>query len=128
MATIPEEYLDLFDRKTFAQFATLTGDGFPHVTPVWIDFDCDAERIVVNTERHRRKVMNVEADPRVGVALLDPDDPYRRLSIIGRVDEITTEGAREHIEALAQRYVEGPYPSEIVTERVLLLVEPLEVF
>ena len=37
MATIPENYLDLFkDKKAFASLATLMPDGTPQVTPVWL--------------------------------------------------------------------------------------------
>jgi len=60
--------------------------------------------------------------------MLDPDDPYRYLSVSGEVEEMTTDGAREHIEALAQRYVGGEYPSEIVTERIVLRIRPDRVF
>jgi len=60
--------------------------------------------------------------------MLDPDDPYRYLSVSGEVEELTAEGAREHIAELPQRYVGGEYPSEIVTERVLLGIRPERVF
>lgn len=78
-----------------------------------------AVRILVNTERHRRKAKNA-----VAVSMTDPDDPYRYLSVAGEVEGITTEGAREHIETLAQRYVGGEYPSEIESERVILRIRP----
>jgi len=39
MAAIPEQYRDLFQKKTFAHLATIGADGAPQVTPVWCDFD-----------------------------------------------------------------------------------------
>jgi hypothetical protein len=61
--------------------------------------------------------------------MVDPDNPYRFLSVFGDVDEITTEGAREHIDTLAQRYMgEEVYPNPIQTERVILNVAPERVF
>lgn len=128
MARIPEEYLDLFDRRTIAHVATVEPSGAPHVTPVWIDYDRDANRILVNTERHRRKTRNVERDPHVGISMHDPGDPYRRLSVIGTVTDVTTEDARAHIDALSERYFGHPFTSEIVSERVLLEIRPDEVF
>lgn len=128
MVAIPAEYHDLFERRTFAHFATLTPEGAPHVTPVWIDYDVETNRVLINTERGRRKEQNVRHTPQVGLSMLDPDDPYRRLSVIGEVTEVTTEGARDHIEALSQRYVDGPYPGEIRTERIILRIKPTEVF
>lgn len=128
MVAIPAEYHDLFERKTFAHVATVMPDGTPHVTPVWIDYDPDTEHVLVNTERGRRKDRNVERNPRVGLSMTDPADPYRRLSVLGVVAEATTDGAREHIEALSRRYTGGPYPGEIETERVLWRIRAERVF
>ena len=122
MASIPDEYHDLFEKETFAHVATMFPDGAPHVTPVWVDYDADADRILVNTERDRQKERNVRQNPKVGVSMLDPDDPYRRLSFTGEVTEITTEGAREHIDELARRYTGEDYATPIQTERVLLRI------
>ncbi|MDZ7689043.1 MAG: PPOX class F420-dependent oxidoreductase [Halobacteriales archaeon] len=128
MASIPEKFHDLFEKKTFAHVATLTEEGLPHVTPVWIDYDEEDDRILVNTERGRRKERNVSNNPSVGVSMVDPDNPYRNLSVIGEVEEITTEGAREHIDVLTQRYMgEDEYPMPIKTERVILRIRADEV-
>ncbi|SNZ06379.1 PPOX class probable F420-dependent enzyme [Natronoarchaeum philippinense] len=128
MATIPEEDRDLFEKKTFAHVSTTLPDGAPHVTPVWIDYDAEENRLLVNTERHRRKTKNVEHDPTVGVSMTDPDDPYRAVSIVGEVEEITTDGAREHIDELSQRYTGEDYQTPIQSERVLLKIRPDRVF
>ncbi|MFP4590194.1 MAG: TIGR03618 family F420-dependent PPOX class oxidoreductase [Halobacteriales archaeon] len=128
MATIPEAYHDLFDRETIAHVATLTPAGAPHVTPVWIDYDPDGNRLSVNTEVGRRKERNVRRNPTVGLSMVDPDDPYRSLSVIGTVTEMTTEGATAHIDAMSERYLGEPYPNAIETERVVLCIRPDEVF
>jgi len=49
-------------------------DGTPHVTPVWVDHE-DREYVLVNTARGRRRERNIRRDPKVGVSVLDPDDP-----------------------------------------------------
>lgn len=122
MASVPERFHDLFEKRTFAHVATLTEDGMPHVTPVWIGYDEDDDRLLINTERGRRKERNLSNDPSVGVSMIDPDNPYRSLSVIGEVEEITTEGAREHIDELAQRYTGDEYQVPIQTERVILRI------
>lgn len=128
MASIPATFHDLFEKATFAHIATLWPTGAPHVTPVWIDYDPDADRLLVNTERGRRKEKNVQTDPRVGVSMIDPDNPYRMLSVTGEVVEITTDGARDHIDALAKRYLGADgYPNPIETERVILSISPDDV-
>ncbi|MFB6202728.1 MAG: pyridoxamine 5'-phosphate oxidase family protein [Halorhabdus sp.] len=126
--TIPASFQDLFEKRTFAHVTTMTPSGEPHTTPVWIDYDADADRLLVNTERGRRKERNVARNPTVSVSMVDPDNPYRFLSVTGEVVDTTTEGAREHIDALAQRYLdEETYPTPIETERVLLRIRPDEV-
>ncbi|MDS0281631.1 PPOX class F420-dependent oxidoreductase [Haloarcula onubensis] len=129
MATIPEQYHDLFEKATFAHVTTMLPDGRPHTTPVWVDYDADDDRLLVNTERHRRKAKNVDRDPTVSVSMTDPDDPYRFLSVTGEVDAVTTEGARDHIDELAGRYMgEAEYPQPIQSERVVLRIRPDDVF
>lgn len=124
MAEIPTEYRDLFERETFAHVATLMPDGLPHVTPVWIDYDAGENRVLVNTAKGRQKNVNVRHDPRVGVSMTDPEDPYRALSVIGEVDECTEEGAAEHIDALERRYRGNDEYQGDRTVRVILKIRP----
>lgn len=128
MPSIPDDFHDLFEKRTFAHVVTLSPDGQPHATPVWVDYDHDDDRLLVNTERNRRKTHNAENDPRVAVSMTDPDNPYRYLSVSGEVESISTEGAREHIDELARRYTdEDSYGNPIESERVVLRIRPAEV-
>lgn len=124
MAAIPEKYIDLFQKKTFAQFATLMSDGSPHVAPVWVDYD--GKYILINSAKGRVKDRNVRRDPRVAVDLLDPDNSYRHLSIRGRVAEITEDGADAHIDKMAKKYLgQDRYPYRSNGEvRVIYKIEP----
>lgn len=129
MTSIPETYHDLFETRTFAHVGTMTPEGFPHITPVWIDYDLEADRLLVNTERGRQKERNARENSAVGVSMTDPDDPYRFLSVIGEVEELRTEGAREHIDELTRRYMDREeYPNPIETERVVMRIRPERVF
>jgi len=129
MPVVPSEYHDLFEKATFAHVTTMLPNDTPHTTPVWIDYDAEDDRILVNTERGRRKAKNVQRDPTISVSMLDPDNPYRFLSVTGEVEEITTESAREHIDELAHRYTgEDEYQNPIQTERIVLRIRPDEVF
>jgi len=99
----PENYRDLFQKKALGAFTTLMPDGSPQTTPVWIDY-IDG-KIWVNSAVGRRKDKNVRADPRVAVAIVDPDNVYRYVGVRGRVTEITTDGADAHIDKMAQKYL-----------------------
>lgn len=106
---IPEAFVDLLKKKSFAHLSTLMADGTPHVTPVWIDYD--GECVLVNSSKGRQKDINMEARAQVALSIQDPDDAYRYLAIRGPIVEITEDGADEHIDKLAQRYLgEEKYP------------------
>jgi len=99
----PEKFKDLIEKKSFAHLGTIMPDGAPQVTPVWWDYD--GTHILVNSARGRQKDKNLQRDPRVSVEVSDPDNPYRHVEIRGRVVEITEEGARDHIDKLARKYL-----------------------
>ncbi|UTF53326.1 PPOX class F420-dependent oxidoreductase [Natronosalvus rutilus] len=126
MESIPAAFADLFERKTVAHLATIMPDGTPQVTPVWIDRDDDGY-VIVNTARNRQKERNVRQNEKVGVSIPDPEDPYRYLSIRGEVEDVTADGAVEHIDKLTRRYFEReeyPHHGEEVGERVILRIRP----
>lgn len=126
MTSIPEPYLDvLTEKQTYATLATLWPNGTPHLSSVWVDYDPEEDRVLVNTERERQKEVNVQRDARVGLIAVDPDDPYNWVSVSGEVDELTEEGAREHIDELARRYTDSDeYQNPIQTARVLMKIRP----
>ena len=124
MAAIPEKYLDLFQKKSFAQLATLMPDGSPQVSPVWVDYD--GKHILINSAKCRVKDKNMRRDPRVGLDLQDPENPYRHLSVRGRVVDITEKGADAHIDKMAKKYLgQDKYPYRSSGEvRVIYKIEP----
>ncbi len=124
MAEIPKQYHDLFQKKAFASLATLMSDGRPQVTPVWCDFD--GTHVLFNSAKGRQKDRNVRRDPRVALAIIDPDNAYRYVEVRGRVMEITEQGADAHIDKLAKKYLGAdkyPYrqPGEV---RVIYKIMP----
>lgn len=121
---IPEKYLDLFEKKAFAHLATVMPDGSPQVTPVWCDYD--GTHVLINSARGRRKDKNIESNPVVSLSIQDPDNPYRYLEVRGRVSEITEEGADDHIDKMAKKYMgEDKYPFRQPGEvRVLYKIKP----
>ena len=107
----------------YAIVAALRDDGTPHQTVVWVDWD--GEHVLLNLNTWRTKLRYLERDPRVSVLVLDREDPYRWVSVSGRVVETTTDGAAEHIVKLAGVYRGRDFydfkPGE---ERVLVRIEP----
>jgi PPOX class probable F420-dependent enzyme len=125
MQTLSERDRAVFKSRTYAHFATLMPDGSPQVSPVWIDLDDDTGLILVNSALGRVKVRNCERDGRVALSLQDPDDPNTMLGVRGRVVEITTDGAEEHIDALSNKYEGHDFSNH--GDRVLVKVAPTHV-
>ena len=97
---IPESCQDLLDRPLIMSIATTLADGTPQVTPVW--FNHEDGYILFNSARGRLKDRAIRRNPYVALTIIDPENPMHFLAIRGPVVEITEEGAREHIDALAQ--------------------------
>jgi hypothetical protein len=57
------------------------------------------------------KVGNLARSPRVAFCVLDPDNPYRYVQVRGRVVATTDQGADQHIDTLAKKYLgQDRYP------------------
>lgn len=93
----------LLGEPASCQVATLMPDGSPHLTQVWVN--TDGEHILVNTFEGAQKLRNIRRDPRVAVNVVDPGNAWRLASIRGRVVDIATEGADDHIDELARKYL-----------------------
>jgi PPOX class probable F420-dependent enzyme len=124
MAKLPSSHADILQKKAFAHFATLMSDGTPQVSPVWVD-EKDGF-ILINSAEGRVKDKNVHRNANVALSVCDPENPYRMLSIRGRVVEITREGAEEHIDKMAKKYLDkDTYPMRRPGEvRVIYRIEP----
>ena len=128
MSKIPETFSDLFQKKAFAQLATLMSDGSPQVTPVWCEFD--GKHVVINSAKGRTKDVNMRRNPIVAVSIQDPDNPYRHLSLQGKVVDITEKGADAHIDKLSKKYIgKEVYPNRRPGEvRVIYRILPEKIF
>ncbi len=105
---LPDRLLSLLAQPSTCYIATTMPDGSPQLTQTW--GDTDGQHILINSVDGYQKVRNIERDPRVAVTVSDPANPTAYYTIRGRVLSVTTDGAAEHIEKLAQRYLGGPYP------------------
>jgi PPOX class probable F420-dependent enzyme len=125
MTALPEAVRAKLERPLFWQLATINADGWPNVKPVWVGLEGD--RILVNTGKGWTRHTNVLRDPRVTLAIAEPDNPYERVEIRGVVVEIV-EGQRgfDHLDSLAQRYLGlERYPWLREGEvRIILVIEP----
>ncbi len=124
MATIPEDFNDIMNSKALASLATTMADGSPQVSPVWFSFD--GSLIWVNSAEGRVKDKNVRRTRKVALAIVDVNNPYRHIAIRGDVVDVTNDGADDHIDSLAKKYLdEDKYPFRQDGEvRVIYKIRP----
>jgi len=109
MATLTEQQREFLAQPFVGTVTTLRADGSPHNTVVWVDVDGD--RVLFNTAEGRAKPEHLRRDPRVALTVVDPQNPYRWLSVTGTA-ELTHEDAAAHIDRLAKKYIgKDVYPS-----------------
>ena len=119
----------LLQETHVAIVSTIMPDGSPQSTPTWVDVEPDGSHVLINTVRSHLKARNVARDPRIAVTVIDSQNPYRTVTVRGRVVEQRggDHGATEHIHALAQKYMGRPYPLKEGEQRVILRIKPTHV-
>ena len=107
------------DNPFVGTVTTLRADGSPHSTVVWVDTDGDA--VLFNTARGRAKERHILRDPRVSVAVVDPQDAFRWVAVTG-IAELVDDGADDHIDRLAKKYLGADsYPFRNAAEQRVIV-------
>jgi PPOX class probable F420-dependent enzyme len=116
-----QQFLD--ENPFVGSATTLRKDGSPHTTVVWVD--TEDGKVSFNTARGRAKERHIARDPRVSLLVVDPNDPYRWVSVSGRAT-LTEEGADPQIDKLAKKYLgKDDYPwRDPDHRRVKVVIEP----
>lgn len=120
---LSDDDVALLRERVLAHLGTTMRDGSPHVTPMWVD--TDGEALMLNTAKGRIKHRNIVRNPHVAVSINDPGDFYRTLIVRGTA-ELIDEGADDHIDMLARKYLGAEtYPFRRPDEtRVIVRVTP----
>jgi PPOX class probable F420-dependent enzyme len=108
MARLTDAQKRFLDEPFVGVVSTIRDDGTPHSTVVWVDSEDGF--VEFNTARGRAKPRNLERDPRATLTVVDPQNPYRWMSVTGHA-ELVDEGADDHIDRLAKKYLgKDEYP------------------
>jgi PPOX class probable F420-dependent enzyme len=98
---------EFLSRSNPAVVATLRPDGSPHTVPTW--YDWEDGRVLLNMDESRLRLGYLRRDPRASLTVLDADDWYRHVSLIGRVVSIQDDADLADIDHLAVRYTGKPF-------------------
>ena len=114
--TLPATIRAFLEPPRFASVATMDPDGSPRQSVVW--YLLDGDTLVINSKAGRRWPANLVRDPRVALSIIDPEDGYSWVGLVGRVEQIVDdpEPALADIAAMARRY-HPPEKAERLIER-----------
>ena|SRR5436309_3492889 len=124
MANLQEpDVRDLLEKPNFAVVSTHNQDDSIHSAVVWVDTENGS--VAINSAIGRRWPTNLQRDPRVNVLVQEWGNASTYVEIRGKAQP-TTDGADEHINRLAKKYIgqdEYPYrqPGE---QRIKFLITP----
>ena len=121
---IPDSHQRLLSEPIIAYLSTLMPDGRPQVNPVWCDYDGTYVR--VNAADDRQKTRNMQRRKFATVLLMDQAGPYFWMEIRGRVINMTTAGAMDHMHVMAKKYTGRDQYTPVREEevRVMFTIEP----
>ena len=124
MATLQDPGVQqLLGGPNYATIATFNPDGAIHSTVIWISGEDGT--VAVNSAVGRVWPTNLDRDPRVTVVVQETNNPYHFVEIRGTATG-TRDGADEHINALAKKYIgQDEYPfRQPGEERIKFTIQP----
>jgi PPOX class probable F420-dependent enzyme len=121
LAPLPAELVEFLKEPHAAVIATVRSDGAPYTAATW--YDWDDGRLLVNMDFERLRLSHMRRDPRVGVTVLDIENWYRAVTVLGRVVDLRDDDGLVDIDRLSLRYRGAPYKNRD-RKRVTALIEP----
>ncbi|MDT0548431.1 MULTISPECIES: PPOX class F420-dependent oxidoreductase [Streptomyces] len=122
-----KKYLD--ESRAFATVATISLDGRPHLTVVWVIRDGDD--LLFSTTVDRLQGKNLRRDPRITVMVNPPENPYVYAEVRGTAT-LTPDTDKEVLNKVSQKYTGKDYAtfnpaSKDDGERLVVRVTPTKV-
>lgn len=84
-SVFPESFRKLLESPGVCVISTIEPDGGPHTSAVWYLLDDDGQ-LKMSLNGARRKVQNLQRNPKVSVIFVDPENPHRNLEVRGKVN------------------------------------------
>ena len=118
---------EILDAPNYVTVSIPREDGSVQSVVVWASVDGD--NVELNSAIGRGWPANLQRSKRATVLALADGNPYEWASVEGELVEATTEGADEHIDALAKKYLGvDSYPYRSPTEqRIRFALRPTRV-
>lgn len=120
MSVIPDKYRHLFENPNFGSLGTIRPDDTVQVSPMWFEFDGETLRFTHTTTR--AKYRNLQRNPSMSLAVMDPDNPVHYAEVRGRLVEVVPDPSGGFYDHLHRRYGgDGMIPPD-AADRVILVM------
>jgi PPOX class probable F420-dependent enzyme len=118
---LPEGIKALIRGANFRHLGTLMRDGAPHLDPVWIDLE--GETVLVCSGAGSLKAKNTKRDARVGLSVVEMENPYKEAQLRGRVIEQRPDRDFAVIDRISRKCTGKPFQfREKPAERLVLVI------
>jgi PPOX class probable F420-dependent enzyme len=121
MSTVPDDYAALLEQPNYGFLGTIRPDDSVQVNPMWFLRDGETLRFTHTTKR--AKYLNLQHNPSMSLAVIDPENPFRYLEVRGRLIEAIPDPDGAFYVVLGKRYGNpGQTPPPDSADRVILVM------
>jgi PPOX class probable F420-dependent enzyme len=118
---IPAELLDLLTGSTLGHVTVITPRGALQTHIMWVDYEDG--RVLTSSRIGSAKGKALRADPRIAISVVDRANPWRWVTVSGRVVEIRPDTGLAFIDKMSRRYTGRDYMMRDM-EREVFVIEP----
>ncbi|KMO69153.1 PPOX class F420-dependent oxidoreductase [Mycolicibacterium obuense] len=106
--SLSDQAKEMLAKANPAVISTVRSDGQPVSAATW--YLLRGEEILVNMDEGRVRLKHMRKDPRVSLTVLDSEDWYTHVTVIGRVTRMYDDDGLADIDALSRHYSGQEYP------------------
>jgi len=118
---VPAELVDLLTGSTLGHVTVVTPKGSLVSHIMWVDYEDG--RVMTSSRVGSAKGKALRADPRVSISVVDAANPWRWVSVSGRVVDIVPDTDLAFIDKMSRRYTGRDYVMRDMAREVFV-IEP----
>lgn len=131
MSQVPASHLPLLTGPVHGVLTTMSADGQPQSSIVWVGYD--GERVLISTALEKCKANNMVRNPLATLLVIDPADANHFLEVRGRVVDYVADEGDVFVDSQTRLYTGGqkrhyygdvfPESQRAVETRVIFRIE-----
>jgi PPOX class probable F420-dependent enzyme len=118
---VPAELVDLLAGSTLGHVTVVTPRGALVTHIMWVDYEDG--HVLTSSRVGSAKGKALRADPRIAISVVDRANPWRWVSVSGRVVEIRPDSGLAFIDRMSRRYTGRDYMMRDM-EREIFVIDP----